>query len=76
MPFNIVTTYTLGCLLRIGVDRVISKRFSEEVGIPVAAGLIVGEALVGVGIAIKAIVVQLTPTSTKIVIQSIWENLL
>jgi putative OPT family oligopeptide transporter len=51
MPFNIVMTYTIGCLLRIIVDNSAGKRFSEEVGIPLAAGLIIGEALVGVGVA-------------------------
>ena len=30
-------------------DRTKGKTWSEEVGIPIAAGLIVGEALVGVG---------------------------
>ncbi len=49
MPFNIVLTYSTGCLLRIAADRWYGVRFAEDVGIPVAAGLIVGEALVGVG---------------------------
>ena len=53
MPFNIVLTYTIGCILRIGVDKTAGRRFSEEVGIPIAAGLIVGEALVGIGFAMK-----------------------
>ena len=52
LPFNIVLTYSLGTLLRLVVDAKKGKTFSEEVGIPVAAGLIVGEALVGVGFAI------------------------
>jgi putative OPT family oligopeptide transporter len=51
MPFDIVMTYTLGNLLRIATDAGAGKRFSEQVGVPVAAGLIVGEALVGVGYA-------------------------
>ena len=49
LPFNIVLTYALGTLGRELSDRFKSKTWSEEVGIPVAAGLIVGEALVGVG---------------------------
>ena len=49
MPFNIVLTYTIGNILRIGSDHLISHKFSHEVGIPIAAGFIVGEALVGVG---------------------------
>ncbi|MFK7769281.1 MAG: OPT/YSL family transporter [Mariniblastus sp.] len=52
MPFNIVLTYSIGCLLRIIVNKFAGNRFSEEVGIPLAAGLIVGEALIGVGIAV------------------------
>ena len=49
MPFSIVLTYTIGNFLRIGCDRYLGHRFIEGVGIPLAAGLIVGEALVGVG---------------------------
>ena len=52
LPFNIVLTYSLGTFIRIAVDRKMGKRFSEETGIPIAAGFIVGEALVGVGFAI------------------------
>ena len=52
LPFNIVLTYSLGTLLRLIVDAKQGKTFSEEIGIPIAAGLIVGEALVGVGFAI------------------------
>ena len=48
LPFNIVLTYTIGTLLRESSDRAMGKSFSEDVGIPVAAGFIVGEALVGV----------------------------
>ncbi len=53
MPFDIVLTYTIGCTLRIFCNHTLGKRWSEEVGIPIAAGLIVGEALVGVGIAMQ-----------------------
>ena len=56
MPFYIVLTYTIGTILRIVVDQTKGKRFSENVGIPVAAGLIVGEALVGVGVAIYKVI--------------------
>ncbi|MCA9733314.1 MAG: OPT/YSL family transporter [Deferribacteres bacterium] len=52
LPFNIVLTYSIGSLARVVSDWKMGHRFSEEVGIPVAAGLIVGEALVGVGFAI------------------------
>jgi len=56
LPFSIVLTYSLGMAIRIILDWRKGPRFSEEVGIPVAAGLIVGEALVGVGFALYFIV--------------------
>jgi len=49
LPFNIVLTYSLGTVAREVSDRIKGNTWSEEVGIPIAAGLIVGEALVGVG---------------------------
>jgi len=53
LPFNIVLTYSLGTLGREVADRFKGKDWSDNVGIPVAAGFIVGEALVGVGDAIR-----------------------
>ena len=38
----------IGTLLRLASDRFLGRDFSRDFGIPVAAGLIVGEALVGV----------------------------
>ena len=56
LPFHIALTYSIGTALRLIVDKVKGRRFSEEVGIPVAAGLIVGEALVGVGFAMYFVI--------------------
>ena len=56
LPFNIVLTYSIGTVLRLVSDAKLGKRFSEDVGIPVSAGLIVGEALVGVGWALHAVI--------------------
>ena len=56
LPFNIVLTYSLGTLARELSDRIKGKTWSEEVGIPIAAGLIVGEALVGVGDALRIVI--------------------
>ena len=53
LPFNIVLTYSLGTLARELADHYKGKSWSENVGIPIAAGLIVGEALIGVGYAIN-----------------------
>ncbi len=58
LPFNIVLTYTIGTLLRMLSDWKLGKTWSEEVGIPMAAGLLVGEALVGVGAAIYQVFLQ------------------
>ena len=56
LPFNIVLTYSLGTLGRELADRFKGKDWSDNVGIPIAAGLIVGEALVGVGDAIRTVI--------------------
>lgn len=56
LPFDIVLTYTIGTFLRLTADRKMGLAWSEEVGIPMAAGLLVGEALVGVGAAIAKVV--------------------
>jgi putative OPT family oligopeptide transporter len=55
LPFNIILTYSLGTLARELSDRFRGQSWSENVGIPIAAGLIVGEALVGVGHAINIV---------------------
>lgn len=52
LPFAIVLTYAIGTLVRLLTDWRLGRSFADEVGIPVAAGLIVGEALVGVGFAL------------------------
>ena len=56
LPFSIVLTYTIGTILRLYFDWKKGHEWSEGVGIPVAAGLIVGEALVGVGFAIYFVI--------------------
>ncbi len=48
LPFHIVLTYTIGTLLRVISDWKLGKLWSEDVGVPIAAGLIVGEAMIGV----------------------------
>lgn len=56
LPFSIVLTYTIGTIVRMVSDKMMGRNFSEQVGIPIAAGLIVGEGLVGVGFAIYYII--------------------
>jgi putative OPT family oligopeptide transporter len=55
MPFHIVMTYTSGCGLRMLIERTRGREFVENIGVPAATGLIVGEALVGVGKAMIAV---------------------
>jgi putative OPT family oligopeptide transporter len=55
LPFNIVLTYSIGTVIRIVSDYRLGNSYAENTGIPVAAGFIVGEALVGVGFAITMI---------------------
>lgn len=57
LPFSIVLTYTIGTVLRIVSDRTKGRHFSEQTGIPIAAGLIIGEGLVGVGFAVYSVIV-------------------
>jgi len=56
LPFNIVLTYSLGTLIRVVSDYKLGNAYAENTGIPITAGFIVGEALVGVGYAITMIV--------------------
>jgi len=55
LPFSIVLTYSIGTLLRVISDWKLGDEFAESTGIPIAAGVIVGEALVGVGFAVYMI---------------------
>ncbi len=56
LPFSIVLTYTLGTLLRLFIEARIGRTFIDGTAIPVAAGLIVGEALVGVAFALYKVI--------------------
>ena len=64
MPFNIALTYTIGNVLRITSDKAFGHKWSHEIGIPIAAGLIVGEALVGVGNALFKVFLS-SPETTE-----------
>jgi len=45
LPIIYILTYGLGCLLNMFVTKAKGRRWSEEWGVPLAAGLIVGEAM-------------------------------
>ena len=55
LPFNIILTYTIGTVLREISDRQLGHRWADDTGIPLAAGLIVGEALIGVGYSLTVV---------------------
>lgn len=55
LPFNIILTYTIGTILRELSDARLGRNFADDTGIPLAAGLIVGEALVGVGYSLSIV---------------------
>ncbi len=56
LPFSIVLTYTLGTILRIVSDKMKGRHFSEQVGIPIAAGFVIGEGVIGVGFAVHSVI--------------------
>ncbi len=60
LPFHIVLTYTIGTVARMASDRIKGKHFSEQTGIPIAAGLIIGEGVVGVGFAVVSVIQGMT----------------
>jgi len=48
LPFSITLGYGIGCFTQMIVQRIKGSNFCEEKLVPLAAGLIVGEALTGV----------------------------
>ncbi len=46
LPMAYILPYGLGCLLQVASSRVLGERTTEEWGVPLAAGLMVGEPLV------------------------------
>lgn len=49
LPFSITLGYGIGCLIQMRIEKIKGTDFSENTLVPVAAGLIVGEALTGIG---------------------------
>jgi putative OPT family oligopeptide transporter len=56
LPFKITLGYGIGCLSNMALKKMHGVEFIEHKVVPVAAGLIVGEALTGIGHAIYSIV--------------------
>ena len=49
LPFSITLGYGIGCVSQMAIERKMGLHFVEHKLVPLAAGLIVGEALTGVG---------------------------
>lgn len=49
LPMIYIATYGIGCLTNMFVAQVKGKNWAEEWGVPLAAGFIVGDALLGLG---------------------------
>ena len=49
LPFSITLGYGIGCFMQMGIQRIWGRHFCEHRLVPFAAGLIVGEALMGIG---------------------------
>lgn len=56
LPFDYMAVFGIGGILSILVTRWKGARFAEDKGVPIAAGLIVGDALVNVGDAIVRVI--------------------
>jgi uncharacterized oligopeptide transporter (OPT) family protein len=52
LPMFYILPYGLGCVLAVLSDRFIGRSWSNEFGIPIAAGLLVGDSLAGVAYSI------------------------
>ena len=51
LPFSITLGYGLGCLTQMGLEKAKGKTFCANKLVPFAAGLIIGEAIMGIGLA-------------------------
>jgi uncharacterized oligopeptide transporter (OPT) family protein len=51
LPLKYLLPYGLGCLIQMIVTKVKGASWTESWGVPLAAGLIVGEGLLGIGFA-------------------------
>jgi len=50
LPMNYIATYGIGCIIAMVVGKIKGARWAEEWGVPLAAGFIVGDALLGLGV--------------------------
>jgi uncharacterized oligopeptide transporter (OPT) family protein len=58
LPFAFIATYGIGCLCNMLVQRLKGRGWAEAWGVPFAAGLIVGEALLSLGINFTVLILE------------------
>jgi uncharacterized oligopeptide transporter (OPT) family protein len=58
LPFMFIATYGVGCLINMAVKRIKGRAWAEAWGVPFAAGLIVGEALLSLTINLIVLYVE------------------
>ncbi|MEM7622969.1 MAG: OPT/YSL family transporter, partial [Planctomycetota bacterium] len=58
LPFYYIATYGIGCIANMFLTATKGKRFVEEWGVPMAAGFIVGEGLLALGINVFILIAQ------------------
>ncbi len=49
LPFSITLGYGIGCFIQMGIQKKYGVKFCEKKLVPFAAGLIIGEAIMGIG---------------------------
>ena len=50
LPMNYIATYGVGCIINMIVSKAKGRSWAEEWGVPLAAGFIVGDALLGLSV--------------------------
>ena len=55
LPMQYISTYGIGCLINIVVTKIMGRSWAEDWGVPLAAGFIVGEALLSLGVNITVL---------------------
>ncbi|MHC4975688.1 MAG: OPT/YSL family transporter [Planctomycetota bacterium] len=50
LPMQYIATYGIGCVINMLISKAKGPKWAEEWGVPLAAGLIVGDALLGLGV--------------------------
>ncbi len=58
LPFMFIATYGIGCLVNMAVKKIKGAAWAEAWGVPFAAGLIVGDAMLSLGINLTVLILE------------------